>query len=237
MEITCSICLDKTSRRDVTLSACKHVFHAECLSHLFNDICPLCRAPISEGDLDDDALGTIKKRKKDEKAAEEERNLLELQTYDGYRLREAAWLPGSRMFHKLLSFLIETFPLEYLLSFQTSGAFVRYYHNKLHTVLCLPRAFPCHKIAYALTFIHSLIFSIKAPNRHIDMESDEYEMVMKFILPRSRIDPRIAVNLLKEIHPEIGHQKVAEYFRAAEFIATGVDLCQLISQEIAATRR
>ena len=119
----CSICLEDESEdvsSMVTLSKCGHTFHRDCLKQLHNDLCPMCRCELSEGDLSEEAMNGIKKRKRDNMEQEEERELINLQTLEFMPMREIAGLPGSRVFYAILTALFTFEREEVLMSFEKS---------------------------------------------------------------------------------------------------------------------
>jgi len=232
MEETCSICLEPTSRRDVILSACKHMFHEDCISRLFNDTCPVCRCPISPGDIDGDALGVIKKRKKDEKASEVERDLIVLQTVENIPSLEFNGLPGSIRFYAILFTLMKYVPFAYLISFQNSEKFATHYHDKLHHDLDAFLNIPCSILHRSLFYIHRFIFGEKRPLININPLSNEYIESMKFMLPRSRICITTCMNMFKSKYPDISKEKMYDYYNAATYIAIGTELCLIMGPRI-----
>ena len=226
--LICSICLEDVSdRRDIVLSRCKHVFHHVCLSKMYNDICPTCRGPISEGDLPCEDLGSIKKRKKDEKDAEAERELIALQTMENRPQRELLGLPGSRVFYMILLWLVENFQLEVLMSFQNGTVFCTHYHNLLHTPNNIMMRIPCSVLKCSLTVIHAMIFS---PNiRHpVDRSTEEYKQVMGFLLPRARINLSVCMHLANQKFPNICSEQCYTYIREMESITIATELCTLV---------
>lgn len=233
----CCICLEDMHHGTVTLSACRHVFHDECISQIHNDQCPICREPIREGDLPGDGLNNIKKRKREDREEQVEREGIVLQTIEFMPVREMVGLPGSRVFYMVLFELFRRFEPEFLMSFPRGADFASFYHHKLCAFL---NGLPCDFLKRLLLLIHGIVFSYRENEpHHIVRDSEEYKQVMDFVLPRARINTRTCVDLMREKYPSIrdNDSKIVEYVREMEKIAMGVELCNIIGQRMLPSRR
>jgi hypothetical protein len=96
----CSICLDSlTLPFSVLTLKCKHQFHTKCISRVFNLCCPVCRADINTGDIDDEVYEMMLKNKdrvRDD-FEREDRNEIIRNIRDTYTLRNMGIADQTRI--------------------------------------------------------------------------------------------------------------------------------------------
>lgn len=211
---TCCICLEEET--DVTLRMCQHSFHMACIAKLYSDTCPLCKAPLEACDIGAAILSSIRERQDRERQEQVELETVMLQTVDFFPTRIDLSLPGSPYFRKIFCYLIATQSPEVLMSFQSANDFIDHYYPH---ILC-PNA------TVALGLIHEIFFNLET-NEYDQCFREtfpEYERVMVFLLPRSRIDTNICMESCLEKFPCLNRTNVKHLLRDMERIELGFEL-------------